>query len=151
MAIDIGSDEEDSDGEDSDPKEPSLKDIKKYLKELGTDEAKAHTKEIGRLEKTKNAANRALTKAKKELQDKIDAIRDNLTEEQCRTMVLQILHECFAEELNKYLLAEVMVTVKAVQKLWEKYYTSATELLAQRKKAEDKLNGFLKKLGYLYE
>ena len=151
LAIDIGSDEEDSDGEDSDPKEPSLKDIKKYLKELGTDEAKAHTKEIGRLEKTKNAANRALTKAKKELQDKIDAIRDNLTEEQCRTMVLQILHECFAEELNKYLLAEVMVTVKAVQKLWEKYYTSATELLAQRKKAEDKLNGFLKKLGYLYE
>lgn len=151
LAIDIGSDEEDSDGEDSEPKEPSLKDIKKYLKELGTDEAKAHTKEIGRLEKTKNAANRALTKAKKDLQDKIDAIRDNLTEEQCRTMVLQILHECFVEELNKYLLAEVMVTVKAVQKLWEKYYTSATELLAQRKKAEDKLNGFLKKLGYLYE
>lgn len=151
LAIDIGSDEDDSDGEDSEPKEPSLKDIKKYLKELGTDEAKAHTKEIGRLEKTKNAANRALTKAKKELQDKIDAIRDNLTEEQCRTMVLQILHECFVEELNKYLLAEVMVTVKAVQKLWEKYYTSATELLAQRKKAEDKLNGFLKKLGYLYE
>lgn len=151
LAIDIGSDEDDSDSEDSEPKEPSLKDIKKRLKELGTDEAKAHTKEIGRLEKTKNTANRALTKAKKDLQDKIDAIRDNLTEEQCRTMVLQILHECFVEELNKYLLAEVMVTVKAVQKLWEKYYTSATELLAQRKKAEDKLNGFLKKLGYLYE
>ena len=81
----------------------------------------------------------------------LEFVRDNLTEEQCRTMVLQILHECFVEELSKYLLAEVMVTVKAVQKLWEKYYTSATELLAQRKKAEDKLNGFLKKLGYLYE
>ena len=99
----------------------------------------------------KNAANRALTKAKKELQSKIDAIRDNLTEEQCRSMVLQILHECFVEELNKYLLAEVMVTVKAVQKLWEKYYTSANALLDQRKKAEDKLNEFLEKLGYLYE
>ena len=151
LAIDIGSDEADSDDEDAEPKEPSLKDIKKHLKELGTDEAKAQIKEISRLEKAKNAANRALTKAKKELQDKIDAIRDNLTEDQCRTMVLQILHECSVEELNKYLLAEVMVTVKAVQKLWEKYYTSAKELLAQRKKAEDKLNGFLEKLGYLYE
>lgn len=151
LAIDIGSDEDDSDDEDAEPKEPSLKDIKKYLKELGTDEAKAHTQEIGKLEKAKNAANRALTKAKKELQEKIDAIRDNLTEEQCRSMVLQILHECFVDELNKYLLAEVMVTVKAVQKLWEKYYTSAKELLTQRKKAEDKLNGFLEKLGYLYE
>lgn len=151
LAIDIGSNEDDSNDEDAEPKEPTLKEIKKYLKELGTDEAKAHTKEIGRLEKAKNAANRALTKAKKELQEKIDAIRDNLTEEQCRSMVLQILHECFIEELNKYLLAEMMVSVKAVQKLWEKYYTSAKELLVQRKKAEDKLNGFLEKLGYLYE
>lgn len=151
LSIDIGTDEDDSDEEDAEPKEPSLKDIKKYLKDLGTADAKALTKEISKLEKAKNAANKALTKAKKELQEKIDAIRDNLTEEQCRIMVLQILHECFVEELNKYLLAEVMVTVKAVQKLWEKYYTSAKELLAQRKKAEDKLNGFLEKLGYLYE
>lgn len=151
LSIDIGNDEDDSDEEDVEPKEPSLKDIKKYLKDLDTDEAKAQSKEISKLEKAKNAANRALTKAKNELQDKIDAIRDTLTEEQCRTMVLQILRECFVEELNKYLLAEVMVTVKAVQKLWEKYYTSAKQLLAQRKKAEDKLNGFLEKLGYLYE
>lgn len=151
LSIDVGNDEDDSDEDDAEPKEPSLKDIKKYLKDLGTDEAKAQSKEISKLEKAKNAANKALTKAKKELQDKIDDIRDNLTEDQCRAMVLQILHECFVEELNKYLLTEVMVTVKAVHKLWDKYYTSAKELLAQRKKAEDKLNGFLKKLGYLYE
>lgn len=150
-SIDIGSDDEDeeSDDENAEPKDPTVKEVRDYLKSLDTEEAKQQLKKVKNLEKAKNAANRVLKKEKEKLQKKVDGIRSHLTEEQCRVMVLQLLHESFTKELDKYLNAEVMETVRAVQKLWEKYFTSASELLAQRQAAEDKLNEFLKKLGYL--
>ena len=52
-------------------------------------------------------------------------------------------------ELDKYLKAEVDKTIKSVQHLWDKYFVSASQLLAERKQAEDTLNGFLKALGYM--
>ena len=61
---------------------------------------------------------------------------------------MEVLHEGFITELNKYLLAEVNQTIKAVTHLWEKYFVSLDALLTDRKKAEDKLNSFLKGLGY---
>ena len=85
----------------------------------------------------------------KELQDKIDAIREELTEEQCEDLVMQLLHDGFVEELDAYLSAEVQKTIRAVNKLWEKYHVSVTTLLDERKAAEDKLNGFLAQLGYI--
>jgi type I restriction enzyme M protein len=44
--------------------------------------------------------------------------------------------------------AEVAKTVKAVTRLWEKYYVSADTLTGERQAAEDKLNSFLRGLGY---
>jgi len=150
--VDIGSeDETDDEDETAEPQEPSVSDVKKYLKALGTDEAKATLKKIAALEKIKNKCNRELKAKTKALQDKIDAIRSELTEAQCETLVMQLLHEGFVEELNKYLAAEVQKTVKAIYNLWEKYYFSAKDLLAKRKAAEDRLNGFLERLGYLHE
>ena len=62
---------------------------------------------------------------------------------------MQLLHAGFVEELDAYLSAEVQKTIRAINKLWEKYYVSVTTLLDERKKAEDKLNIFLEKLGYI--
>lgn len=150
--IDIGADDEgDDEDEAAEPQEPSVSEVKKYLKALGTDESKVALKEIAALEKAKNKLNRELKAKTKELQDKIDAIRSELTEAQCETLVMQLLHEGFVEELNKYLSAEVLKTIKAVYRLWEKYFFSANDLLAARKTAEDRLNGFLGKLGYLHD
>jgi type I restriction enzyme M protein len=87
----------------------------------------------------------------KSLKSKVDALRDKLTPEQCKVMVMQLLHESFVFELDKYLTAEVTKTVKAITNLWEKYHASARDLLAKRKAAEDKLNWFLKGLGYINE
>lgn len=76
-------------------------------------------------------------KKESELQEKIDAIREELTEEQCEDLVMQLLHDGFVEELDAYLSAEVQKTIRAVNKLWEKYYVSVTALLDERKTAED--------------
>ena len=150
--IDIGSndtEDEDADDEETETKEPSVKDVEDYLKTLDTEEAKISLKKIAVFKKEKNRLNGELKKKTKELQDKIDEKRDNLKPNECETLVMQLLHEGFVTELDKYLNAETAKTVKAVCRLWEKYYVCATELLKERKDAEKKLNGFLKKLRYI--
>lgn len=154
-SIDIGTDEEESEeeetGEEAEAKEPTLKEVKDYLKALGTDYAKASLKKIKELESEKNKLNRELKKKTAELQEKIDAIREELTSEQCEVLVMQLLHEGFLSELDKYLNAELVKTVNAVNKLWDKYHVSANTLLDERNTAEEKLNGFLERLGYINE
>ena len=61
---------------------------------------------------------------------------------------MELLYEGFAAELEKYLTAEVEKTVTAVTHLWDKYAVSAQKLTKERTAAEDKLDGFLKGLGY---
>jgi type I restriction enzyme M protein len=102
------------------------------------------------LKKERLRLNRELKKKTTELQKKVDDIRADLSAEQCETLVMQLLHEGFVTELDKYLNTEVAKTVAAICRLWDKYHVSATELLNQREKAEDKLNGFLEGLGYLH-
>jgi type I restriction enzyme M protein len=150
-SIDMDTDEDDSeDGdEEKEPKEPSVKEVETYLKGLSTDEAKASLKQIASLKKEKNRLNREVKKKEAELQKKIDAIREKLTEQQCEDLVMSLLYDGFVEELDAYLSSEVQKTIRAVNKLWEKYHVSVSTLLEQRKAAEDKLNGFLAQLGYI--
>jgi type I restriction enzyme M protein len=151
-SINIDNDEDEDENEDSEEsatKEPSVKDVEEYLKTLDTSEAKASLKKIDELKKEKNRLNRELKREAAELQEKVDAIREQLTTDQCETLVMQLLYEGFITELDKYLNAEIAKTVKAVCRLWEKYYVSAADLLEKRINTEEKLNGFLKKLGYI--
>lgn len=150
-SIELESEDDESDDEDEskEPKEPSVKEVEDYLKKLGTDEAKASLKRIAALKKEKNRINREVKKAEQALQEKINTIRNELTEPQCEDLVMQLLHDGFVEELNAYLSAEVQKTIRAISKLWEKYHISVNELLDERKKAEDRLNGFLEQLGYI--
>ncbi|KQN96204.1 type I restriction-modification system subunit M [Paenibacillus sp. Leaf72] len=148
-SIDMGEGDDDSEGEGADEaKEVKVSDVEKYLKFLGTEEAKASLKMIKDLKSEKSKANKALKKAQTELQQKIEAIRKQLTTEQCETLVMELLCEGFIIELDKYLKAELDKTVKAVHHLWEKYAISAKQLTDTRAAAEDKLNGFLRGLGY---
>jgi len=139
--------ESDEDSEGDEEKEVKLKEGEKeaFLKSLGDQ----YLKKYKELKKEKSRLNRELAKKTKELQDKVNAIRDKLTAEQCEVLVMQLLHEGFITELDKYLNAEVAKTVKAVCNLWEKYHASANDLLAERKVTEYRLNGFLGRLGYI--
>lgn len=148
-SIDMG-EIDDSEGEESDEAtEVKVSDVEKYLKTLGTEEAKASLKKIKDLKSEKSKSNKALKKAQTELQEKIDAIRKELTADQCETLVMELLREGFIAELDKYLKAELDKTIRAVQRIWEKYAVSANQLLEMRTAAEDKLNGFLRGLGYV--
>ena len=149
IEMDTEDDDSEDGNEEKEPKEPSVKEVEAYLKSLGTDEAKSSLKQIAALKKEKNRLARDVKKKETELQEKIDAIREKLTEEQCEDLVMQLLHDGFIEELDAYLSAEVQKTIRAVNKLWEKYHVSVLTLLDERKKAEDKLNGFLSQLGYI--
>lgn len=130
-SIEMETDDDDSEygDEEKEPKDPSVKEVETYLKNLGTDEAKASLKQIAALKKEKNRLNREVKKKESELQKKIDAIREELTEEQCEDLVMRLLHDGFVEELDAYLSAEVQKTIRAVNKLWEKYHVSVTTLL----------------------
>lgn len=144
-------DDSNDDDEEKEPKELTVKEVETYLKSLGTDESIASLKQIAALKKEKNRLNKEVKKKKDELQKKIDDIREKLTEKQCEDLVMQLLYDGFMEELDAYLSAEVQKTIRAVNNLWEKYHVSVTTLLEERKAAEDKLNGFLERLGYLNE
>ena len=148
-SIDMSESDDDTEGEDPDEvKEVKVSEVEKYLKILGTEEAKVSLKRIKDLKSDKSKANRDLKKAQNELQEKIDAIRKELTAEQCETLVMELLREGFITELDKYLKEELDKTVKAVQHLWEKYAVSVKQLTDTRTAAEDKLNSFLRGLGY---
>jgi type I restriction enzyme M protein len=148
-SIDIGESDDDVDGEEADEiKKVKVSDVEKYLKGLGTPEAKVFLKKIKSLKTDKSKANKALKKAQTELQKKIDAIRKELTPEQCETLVMELLREGFVAELDKYLKAELDKAVKAVHHLWDKYAVSAKQLTDTRTAAEDRLKSFLRELGY---
>jgi type I restriction enzyme M protein len=146
----IEMEDEDADGEEAnEAKEVKLSDVEKYLKALDTAEAKASLKKIKELKKEKSDANKTLKKAQTELQEKIDAIREVLTAEQCEALVMELLHEGFDTELEEYLNDELDKTVKAIWHLWDKYAVSAKKMTEDRTAAEDKLNGYLRGLGYV--
>jgi type I restriction enzyme M protein len=148
-SIEMGESDDNVDGEEEDEvKKVKVSDVEKYLKGLGTPEAKASLKKIKGLKSDKSKANKALKKAQTELQENIDAIRKELTSEQCETLVMELLREGFIAELDKYLKAELDKTIKAVHHLWDKYAVSAKKLTETRTAAEDRLNGFLRELGY---
>jgi len=150
-AVEYEVETEDDEEEEKEPKEPTAKEIKAFLKAQNTEEAKATLADIVRWDEIAKTIKKRLKELETDLREKVKGIRDKLTKEECEEIIMQVLLDGFVEELNKYLNAEVAKTIKAVCKLWDKYFVSAKQLLYERKAAEDKLNDFLKKLGYANE
>ena len=147
--------EEPKEGEEE--KEVTVSEVKKYLNQCkratsDKEEKAGYTKQLNDIkafERNIRELNKKYKAKNEELQKKILSLRETMTSAQCEALVMQLLHEGFVIELDKYLKAEVDKTIKAVQHLWDKYFVSAAQLLVERKQAEDTLNGFLKALGYL--
>lgn len=151
--------ESESDNDETEEKEIKASDVKKYLnnrKKSTTSTAEKaaceiYLKAIKEYEKDIKDLNKQYKVKSTELQNKIDAIRAELTSEQCETLIMQLLYEAFVVELEKYLKAEVDKTIKVVQHLWDKYFFSANRILSERTEAEKNLNSFLERLGYINE
>jgi len=140
--------ENDNNSKVEETKEIKVSDVERYLKTLETDAAKVSLKRIKELKSEKSNCLKILKKAQVELQEKIDTIREELTTKQCEALVMELLHDSFMVELEKYISAEVEKTVKAVLRMWNKYAVSGQTLMAERNTAEKTLEKYLRKLGY---
>jgi type I restriction enzyme M protein len=72
-----------------------------------------------------------------------------LSDAAARELILKKLYDLVTAELNRYLNTEKRGVIAVVENLWDKYAVSSRELEKQRAETLDKLNGFLKGLGYL--
>ncbi|GAB6184188.1 hypothetical protein JCM13991_19290 [Thermodesulfovibrio hydrogeniphilus] len=93
--------------------------------------------------------NKKFNELKKELEKKIKEKLESLTQEEAKELILEKFYNKIDEQMNKYLNAEKKELVKYFENLWDKYQVSMKELLEARDRETEKLNEFLKSLGYL--
>lgn len=141
--------------------------IKLSLKRIGAEAEKTSVhqlltqtdEQINRLD-TKSADDnkkiKALEKDKKTLEERLHrvdelmkAIGQQITPEECKTLVLKKLHDLVDVELAHYLNSEKRVLSRIVENLWDKYALSSTVMESDRKNVLTELNGYLHQLGYL--
>lgn len=105
---------------------------------------KEHKKEVAALEHDKVALKARIAKT-----DSILAsIGGQLTEREAQILILKKLYDVAHRELNRYLNAEKLMLVRAIENLWHKYSVSNREIENARGNALNALNSFLVKLGY---
>ena len=76
------------------------------------------------------------------------AINGQLTNDEAKRLILKKLYDITSAELERYLNAEMRQLVSGVENLWDKYAVSGREMERSRLATVDRLDGFLKGLGY---
>lgn len=104
----------------------------------------------------RNAAIKKCTDTIAKIQEKmagLEAFLTNIggviTEEECKTLILQKHHNLVQQELLKYLNAEKRKLIADIEKLWDKYAASSQQLELSRTETLNTLNEFLIELNYL--
>lgn len=93
---------------------------------------------FGRVDKDGNLKTRGLIHEK----------REALSEGEGRTLILKKLHDLVANELERYLNAQLREAVSIFEMLWNKYFVSLAELSKERDTKLSLLSNWLDKLGY---
>ena len=141
--------------------------LKVQLKRLGGERFKTESQELiqqvesqlAKLDlddKTDKKKFNALNKDKVELKKRIaetdamlDTIKGQLTDEEAKLLTLKKLYDIANTELERYLNAEIRHLVSGVENLWAKYAASIHKMERSRASTQERLNGFLRGLGYL--
>ncbi|MEH2295918.1 hypothetical protein [Nostoc sp.] len=85
---------------------------------------------------------------KNELVKRLDAARADLSDEDCRDLVLAIFKDGLIAELERYVTAHRQQVIAAVENCWDKYRVTLQDIETERDAAAKKLNEFLQGLGY---
>ena len=72
-----------------------------------------------------------------------------ITPEEAQKLILKKHFDLINDQLQRYLNAEKRALVAAYENLFDKYFTSAHRLEAQRNETMSELNDFLKEVNYL--
>lgn len=139
---------------------------KLQLKRLGSEEFKAENQrliaqvdiQLAGLDESNKKQKKKVTALKKDKDvllarmKKTDALLSSiggqLTEAEAKTLILKKLYDVAAEELGRYLNTEKRSLIHVAENFWDKYAVSIRALESDRKVALNKLDGFLKGLGY---
>ncbi|CUU01090.1 hypothetical protein JGI3_02239 [Candidatus Kryptobacter tengchongensis] len=132
--------------------------VYKFNNEPLSDVARETIKELWQRHQRIEEKNKELNKVKRELKNKEKALeeliakkREELTEDEAKDLILEKFYLTIENYLEKYLNAEKKELVKIFENLWDKYKVSLVELREERDKEVEKLEEFLKKLGYYDE
>ena len=79
----------------------------------------------------------------------LEAIGGQLTDVEAKHLILKKLYDTVNTELERYLNAEMRHLISGVENLWDKYAVSSQKMEHSRLVTVDRLDGFLKGLGYL--
>lgn len=116
----------------------------------------AELEAIPKLDKDEKRKMSGLKRDSKTLQERIAAI-DRLVEEvdgviseaEARELILQKHHDLVADELHRYLAAELRFLLRIFENLWGKYATSLLKIDRERNVTEEQLHKFLDDLRYI--
>lgn len=96
--------------------------------------------------KERKAQNKAIEKEKEEL---VEQARKKISPEEARELIIRRFKRLVEETLNSYLKEELLVIIKEVENLWDKYKVTVVEIEKERDYESIRLNDFLKELGYI--
>jgi len=91
----------------------------------------------------------AVRDAEKRKDDLVAAAREKIGSEEARRLILDQLRARLREQYDALLQRRLRIFVADVENLWDKYAVTAEQIVAGRDREAEKLNGFLKELGYV--
>jgi len=99
--------------------------------------------------KRKIAAQKRIVKAlEDEKEALIASLRDSLDEERTKTLALEQLYERLCADLERYLTQSRRELSALYENWWDKYKVTAREIEAERNAAKERLETYLRELGY---
>ena len=101
-------------------------------------------RKINALNKDKAALEQRIARINTVLQE----INGQMTDEESKHLILTKLYDIADTELERYLKAEMRQLVSGVENLWSKYAVSTQTMEQARVQIVDRLDGFLRALGY---
>lgn len=96
--------------------------------------------------KTLKSEIKAIEKSKDEL---VERAREQIMEVEARELIIKRFYSLLVEELNQYMKEHLLIVIDVVENLWDKYKITATRIIKERDEETNKLNEFLKELGYI--
>jgi type I restriction enzyme M protein len=148
--------EEVEDWDEEEQGEKTAKNVKGYLKEMLKDlkdsqtaqEIKGLLSRIEEKEKEIKAIKKALKEKSAEIEEGLEAKRQQLTEDEAKELIIGRFYRVIESYLEKEINNEKKALIKIFENLWDKYQTSLEELKEERDQEVRKLEEFLAGLGY---
>jgi type I restriction enzyme M protein len=112
------------------------------------DEEGLSEEEVKALKKKLSAARSKLKKLREGFVAKLERAQQRLSEDEARVLVLDLLRGDLRQEVERKVGAHRQAVLAAVECWWDKYRVTLRDIEGERDEAKERLDGFLKELGY---